>query len=165
MKVIQLVRLDPAIEQAIHEDPAYFEAMGEEDWPKMAGVVHRHVGRTLTAEPVSVDELEWGGYFTIDPGTREVVGSCCYKGGPNDEGEVEIAYFSFPGFEGQGYATAMATKLVELAAESPAVTQLIAHNLPQKSASTRVLEKAGLTFAGEVVDPEDGAVWRWERAV
>lgn len=165
MPTIQLVRLDPSIEQAVHEDPAFFESMVEEDWPKLAGVVQKHVGRTLTAEPVSVDALAWGGYYVIEPTTRDVLGTCAFKGEPDEAGVVEIAYLTFPEHEGRGYATAMATKLIALAAESPAVRQVIAHTLPQKNASTRVLEKAGLTFAGEVVDPEDGPVWRWERAL
>ena len=165
MPAIQLVRLDPAIEQAVHSDPAFFESMVEEDWPKIAGVVQKHVGRTLTAEPLSVDTLAWDGYFVVEPTTREVLGTCAFKGDPDASGVVEIAYLTFPEHEGRGYATAMASRLIALAAESPAVQQVIAHTLPQKNASTRVLEKAGLAFAGEVVDPEDGAVWRWERAV
>ncbi|QDT68212.1 hypothetical protein MalM25_11300 [Planctomycetes bacterium MalM25] len=165
MKTIQLVRLDPAIEQAVHEDPGFFEAMVEEDWPKLAGVVQRHVGHTLTAEPVSIDELAWGGYFVVQAETREVLGTCAFKGEPDESGAVEIAYLTFPEHEGQGYATAIASRLIALATESPAVRRVIAHTLPGKNASTRVLEKAGLAFTGEVVDPEDGAVWRWERAV
>lgn len=38
-----------------------------------------------------------------------------------------------------------------------------AHTLPERNASTRVLEKCGFTLVGEVVDPDDGVVWRWER--
>ena len=56
----------------------------------------------------------------------------------------------------------MATKLIELASGSAAVRRIIAHTLPETNASTRVLEKAGMTFVGEVIDPEDGRVWRWE---
>jgi RimJ/RimL family protein N-acetyltransferase len=37
-----------------------------------------------------------------------------------------------------------------------------AHTMPEQNASTRVLEKCGFRWLGEVVDPEDGAVWRWE---
>lgn len=81
---------------------------------------------------------------------------------PNDEGAVEIAYFTYPGFEGQGYATEMARKLIELASGSTAVRRIIAHTLPEANASTRVLERAGMTFVGEVIDPEDGRVWRWQ---
>ena len=32
------------------------------------------------------------------------------------DGSVEIAYFTYPDFEGQGYATLMAQRLIELAA-------------------------------------------------
>jgi len=38
-----------------------------------------------------------------------------------------------------------------------------AHPLPQPNASTRVLTKCGFQRIGEVIDPEDGLVWRWER--
>jgi hypothetical protein len=39
----------------------------------------------------------------------------------------------------------------------------IAHTLPEENASTRALRRNGFLFAGEVMDPEDGLVWRWER--
>ena len=67
-----------------------------------------------------------------------------------------------PGFEGGGYATGMAGKLIELASSSPAVRRVVAHTLPETNASTRVLERVGMTFVGEVIDPEDGRVWRWQ---
>jgi len=38
-----------------------------------------------------------------------------------------------------------------------------AHTLPEANASTRVLTKCGFQRIGEVIDPEDGLVWRWER--
>jgi ribosomal-protein-alanine N-acetyltransferase len=38
-----------------------------------------------------------------------------------------------------------------------------AHTLPNPNASTRVLTKCGFHRVGEVIDPEDGLVWRWER--
>ena len=37
------------------------------------------------------------------------------------------------------------------------------HTLPTPNASTRVLLKCGFQRKGEIVDPEDGLVWRWER--
>ena len=42
-------------------------------------------------------------------------------------------------------------------------TLVRAHTLAERNASTRVLEKCGFGLVGEVVDPEDGPVWRWER--
>ena len=161
MKNVLLVRLDPALEKKLADEPEYMTALIADNWPAVADVVHRVVGRILTGAPVSVDELRWGGYFAVDEVTREVVGSCAYKTPPNDEGSVEIAYFTYPEFEGRGYASAMAAKLVKLAAGSEAVRRVIAHTLPEMNASTSVLKKVGMASVGEVIDPDDGRGWRW----
>jgi RimJ/RimL family protein N-acetyltransferase len=39
----------------------------------------------------------------------------------------------------------------------------IAHTLPEENASNRALRRNGFTFSGEVDDPEDGLIWRWEK--
>ncbi len=159
---VQLVRLDPALEEELANDEEHHEAIAQEDWSRMADAVLRVIGRTLVVAPTSIDELRWEGYFVVDEDTRGVVGSCAFKGPPTDEGVVEIAYFTYPGFEGRGYATEMARKLVELAGGSADVRRVIAHTLQETNASTRVLQKVGMTFVGEVMDPEDGPVWRWQ---
>ena len=51
----------------------------------------------------------WGGYLAELDG--EVVGACAFKTPPRD-GQVEIAYFTFPEWEGQGMATRMARDFV-----------------------------------------------------
>lgn len=68
-----------------------------------------------------------------------------------------------PQFAGQGYATEAATALVRFALASGQVRLVRAHTLPVANASTRVLLKCGFRHVGEVIDPEDGLVWRWER--
>jgi ribosomal-protein-alanine N-acetyltransferase len=165
MADILLVRLAPAVEQALSNHPDYIPALVHDNWPRVAELVHLATGRTLIHTPISVDDLRWGGYFVIDAATREVVGSCAYKTPPTGDGAVEIAYFTFPGFEGRGYATAMASKLIALATTSPLVHCVLAHTLPVTSASTRVLERIGMVNVGEVIDPDDGRVWRWQRQV
>jgi hypothetical protein len=162
MRTVQLVRLEAAIEESIGNHPEYMEALAHDNWTRVADLVHGLIGRTLVSAPVSVDELRWSGYFVVDESTREVVGSCAFKSAPTDDGTVEIAYFTYPGFEGRGYATAMAGKLIVLASRSPVVRRIVAHTLPETNASTRVLERVGMTFVGEVIDPEDGRVWRWQ---
>jgi len=104
----------------------------------------------------------WQSYLAVEAQTNQLVGTCAFKGNPNEAGEVEIAYCTVPEFEGRGYATEMAGGLVEIALGSPAVRRVIAHTLSEINASGRVLQKAGLTKVGEVLDPEDGKVWRWE---
>lgn len=104
----------------------------------------------------------WHGYLGIESEARQLVGICAFKGKPNEASEVEIAYGTAPGLEGRGHATHMAAALVKLAFQSPAIRRVIAHTLPESNASGRVLQKVGMTKIGEVIDPEDGKVWRWE---
>jgi RimJ/RimL family protein N-acetyltransferase len=91
-----------------------------------------------------------------------VIGNCGYKGPPGAEGVVEIAYGVAPEHQGKGYATEAARALSEFAYSSGAVRLVIAHTLPMASASTSVLTKCGFTRVGDVIDPDDGLVWRWE---
>ncbi len=92
------------------------------------------------------------------------VGRCGFKGPPDAEGMVEIAYGVDPEEQGKGYATEAAAALVKYAFSDPRVRVVRAHTLPESNASTRVLSKCGFQRVGEVVDPEDGFVWRWEKA-
>ncbi|HEX8573414.1 MAG TPA: GNAT family N-acetyltransferase [Allosphingosinicella sp.] len=102
----------------------------------------------------------WGSYIGCDGETP--VGLCAFKAAPDPAGTVEIAYMTFPEFEGRGHATAMAGALARIAFEagSPLV---IAHTLPEENSSGRALRRNGFVNAGETIDPEDGLVWRWER--
>jgi RimJ/RimL family protein N-acetyltransferase len=99
--------------------------------------------------------------LVLDDGTSVGLGS--YKGPPAD-GVVEIAYAIVPEHQGRGYATAAARAMVEEAFKSSEVRLVRAHTLPDGAASQRVLAKSGFRHVGQVVDPEDGLVWRFEIA-
>jgi RimJ/RimL family protein N-acetyltransferase len=103
------------------------------------------------------------GFGLVDKKDRLVVGTSAFVGPPNDVGEVEIAYAVVPAYEGRGYATQTAKTLTEFAFADGRVQTVTANTLPEKNASTRVLEKNGFVFAGEVEHPDDGLIWRWEK--
>lgn len=103
------------------------------------------------------------GFAVIEAASETVVGSAGFKGAPDGEGIVEIAYAIVPARESRGYATEAAAALVAFAFSDPRVRLVRAHTLPLANASTRVLTKCRFTHTGEIVDPEDGPVWRWER--
>lgn len=84
------------------------------------------------------------------------------KGPPDQGGVVEIAYGVDPEYQGRGYATEAARALVNFAFRSGQVCLVRAHTRAENNASMRVLAKCGFEPIGEVVDPEDGLVWRWE---
>jgi [ribosomal protein S5]-alanine N-acetyltransferase len=102
------------------------------------------------------------GFFIVDRERNCVVGTAGFKGPPDPDGVVEIAYGVAPEYQGRGYATEAANALVEFALADSMVKIVRAHTLPEPNASTRVLTKNGFRHLGEVIDPEDGPVWRWE---
>lgn len=90
------------------------------------------------------------------------VGTCGFKSSP-DQGRVEIAYFTFPDFEGRGLATAMAAELLAIAKSTDPTVTPAAQTLPERNASHRVLEKLGFACVGPVGHPEDGTVLEWRK--
>jgi RimJ/RimL family protein N-acetyltransferase len=102
------------------------------------------------------------GFSMVERATSAVIGTCGFKGPPDPEGIVEIAYGVDPAYQGQGYATEAAQALVARAFAADGVRVVRAHTRVGPNASTRVLAKCGFGWHGEVVDPEDGLVWRWE---
>ncbi|MBN8489541.1 MAG: GNAT family N-acetyltransferase [Burkholderiales bacterium] len=88
-------------------------------------------------------------------------GSCGWAGPPDATGEVELAYFSFPGHEGQGVATRMARALLAQCFPAAEGLRLIAHTLPQEGPSCRILRGLGFECLGPIEHPDDGTVWKW----
>ena len=101
------------------------------------------------------------GFSLVRTGTTMAVGTCGFKG-PPIAGLVEIAYSIHPEHQGKGFATEAAAALVGYAFNDSRVQVVRAHTLPGPNASTRVLTKCGFSCLGEVIDPDDGLVWRWE---
>jgi ribosomal-protein-alanine N-acetyltransferase len=103
------------------------------------------------------------GFAVVLEETTLVVGMCGFKGPPDADGMAEIAYGIAPAWQGKGLATLAANELIDFARRSRLVVTLRAHTLPEPNASTRVLGKCAFQRTGEINDPADGLVWRWER--
>jgi len=103
------------------------------------------------------------GFLMVHRTSGTVVGRCGFKGPSGADGVVEIAYGVDPEHQGKGYATEAAAALTAYAFDNGPVRVVRAHTAPEPNASTRVLTKCGFHRVGEVIDPEDGLVWRWER--
>jgi RimJ/RimL family protein N-acetyltransferase len=102
------------------------------------------------------------GYSLVERESDAIVGTCGFKG-PPDDGVVEIAYGVSPEQRNRGYATEAAAALVAIAFRREDVRVVCAHTLPDSGASQRVLAKCGFERVGEVEDPEDGPVVRFEK--
>ncbi|MBI1748730.1 MAG: GNAT family N-acetyltransferase [Acidobacteria bacterium] len=161
MPSIRLIRIDDSLRRVAQETSgdfgrAYGASLGESQ-----AVVREVVSQTLALLSKAPRAPEWGGFLAADQEQALVIGTCGFTHGPEADGTVEIAYFTFPEFEGRGYATAMARELLDRALQSGAVREVVAFTLPERNASTRILEKVGLRLVGEAHDTEVGRVWRW----
>lgn len=64
-------------------------------------------------------------------------------------GGIELGYALTPEFWGRGLATELARAAMEIGVERLGLERIIGVTLPTNRASRRVLEKAGLAYAGE----------------
>ena len=108
--------------------------------------------RTGPADP-------WGVHLFFDE-DGALVGNGGWKGAPTD-GMAELGYAVAPARQRRGIATAVVRELLSRG-RAAGVRLVIAHTLPQRSASTTVLDRCGFAHVDELIDPDDGVVWRWE---
>jgi RimJ/RimL family protein N-acetyltransferase len=117
----------------------------------------------LNAAPLTPPDPWSHGFAVVHRDGQRVIGSVGFREPPDDHGVVEIGYGIVADYQGHGFATEAVQAVLAWAFGSGQVTLVRAHTLPDDSASTRVLAKCGFARIGEVEDPEDGLVWRWER--
>lgn len=108
------------------------------------------------------DQLGWLSYLPILKKTNTLIGSCGYKGKPDENGVVEIGYEVAERFQNNGLATEIAESLAAYAFKQNGVRKVLAHTLPEMNASVAVLQKNGFIKTAEIEDEEDGNIWRWE---
>ena len=100
----------------------------------------------------------WISYYLQD--VNEIVGICSFKGKPDEDNRVEIAYWTFEPYQGLGYGSKMCALLVEI---TKAYNNLVvsAQTMPEFNASTTILTKNGFHHIGNATDSEVGEVWEW----
>ena len=102
--------------------------------------------------------IPWVAYFVVRQ--NQVVGSCSFLGQPQ-EGKVEIAYWTFKEFEGQGIGSFACKELVSIANQTEPSVIITAKTAPEHNASTKILEKNNFVFTEIVQDEEIGDAWLW----
>ena len=159
MGTLEFIPATRKLLRLLSSEPAEFAAQQGIRLHEIAQAVASHSLAFMQTFPRETSP-DWFGYLVVNAETQELVGTCTFKG-PPVEGAVEIAYFTFPGFENRGIGTAMARFLLERARTLPEVTLVTARTVPEYNAATRILEKVGMRRVGEEV--EDGDImWRWE---
>ena len=100
----------------------------------------------------------WVGYFIVRQ--DKIVGSCSFVGQPIDE-KIELSYWTFKEFEGQGIASFACKELVIIAKQTDPSVIITAKTAPEHNASTKILENNNFVFTEVVQDDEIGDAWLW----
>jgi RimJ/RimL family protein N-acetyltransferase len=79
-----------------------------------------------------------------------MVGDVCFKGEPNDNGELEIAYCTYQQFQNKGYMSEAIKTVCHWAMKQPGVTSIKASAEITNAAASKLLEKAGFFPAYEL---------------
>jgi RimJ/RimL family protein N-acetyltransferase len=101
----------------------------------------------------------WGPQLFFDS-DGALVGNGGWKGPPRD-GVAELGYAVAPSRQRRGIATAVVVQLLDRA-RAAQVDVVCAHTLAEENASTKVLRRCGFVRTAELVDPDEGPVWRWD---
>ena len=103
----------------------------------------------------------WGMHLIVHTADNKLIGCGGYKGAPDTAGMVEFGYSVAPTYENRGFATEAARGFIDHALSDRDVCTIDAHTLAEWNASTKILQKCGLTKIAEKHDPEDGDIWHW----
>lgn len=153
---------------------AHFNAIFENDTHELSRLLNTSTPCAWTDFPAGHEALNplykifqslkgdsrWGSYFIVGKSDREMWGTCCFKGRPDASGFVEIGYEVKSRYQNMGVATEVTEALIKFAF-GEGLNGIVAHTLCEENASVKVLRKNGFQLHGQVIDPEDGPVWKW----
>ncbi len=146
---LERLRLEHASEQLrLLLDPRVSATL----WPRRQRVTEADVIDGLAAKVDHWDRHGFGMWMVRDRETGEMVGrgglQYTYTAGLND---VEAGWAIAPERWGQGLATELAHACVETAFGPLGLLELVAFTLPDNIASRRVMEKAGFSYARDIL--------------
>ena len=103
MKLLEFIPATRKVLRQLSTEPEEFAAEYEVVLHEVAQSVAEAGLKFMKTFPYETPP-EWFGYLAIEGETQRLCGVCTFKG-PEVEGAVEMAYFTFPGFEGRGIGT------------------------------------------------------------
>jgi RimJ/RimL family protein N-acetyltransferase len=117
----------------------------------------------LEALPHFIEAMEqdptgqvWDGII-LHKADRVAIGGIGFHGPPDEVGRVEIGYNTIPAYEGQGYATEIARRVIDWAFQKPDIQVITAQCRDDNLGSIRVLEKVGMHRL-----PPEGHMLKWQ---
>lgn len=159
---LKLVSCDSKMLSMLIEDSTRFESYYnlclELNWTSF-GMDPLNYSLTQLADPA---QANWWTYLPVIKNGNSVIGTCGFKGKPNESNIVEIGYEVAPAFRRNAYGLEIAQALIREAFHKHHVSAVIAHTLAEENASTAILKNCGMKFIAAMEDPEDGLIWKWQ---
>lgn len=131
-------------------------------WTEFGAPAFKYALEKISAD---AEEETWWSYLPVYKKEKMLIGSCGYKGKPDKNGMIEIGYEVAEAYRGRGFATEMARALIAYGIKDERVKTIQAHTLAEENASGKVLKNCGMKWMEEIIDPEDGRIWRWEMKI
>lgn len=101
-------------------------------------------------------------WIVIDFQKKSIVADICFKGEPNNFGEVEIGYGTYPEAQGNGYMSEAVKGIILWAFEQNNVKSIIADTDPENIASKKVLEKNNFIITSKT---DKNISWKLEKNI
>ena len=158
----------------IRWNEAHFQAIFDNDLLKLGQLLDCETPKQWTTFSDMTDALPffyegfkkngnyWGSFFSVHKADKQLLGTCGFKGDPDESGMVEIGYEIMESYRLQGLASEVAQGLMDFAFSHDQIIDVRAHTLAEENPSVSVLKKLGFSFIGLFNDPEDGDIWRFE---
>lgn len=115
--------------------PELIEAFEQTILPKVADKTKNYLYSTL--------------WTAISKEENKMVGDICMIGEPNAEGEIEIGYGTYEGFQNRGFMTEIVSGIIEWAKNQKKVKSIIASTDKKNIPSIKVLENNKFVNIGE----------------
>ncbi|EMG39039.1 acetyltransferase, ribosomal protein N-acetylase [Desulfocurvibacter africanus PCS] len=156
---LRLVAGTPALAQAALQSPNRFAALlgayPDPGWPTpIIGGALTYFADTLASHPERTGWLIWYVIRKSDPAGGRVIGSTGFNGMPDEDGSVRVGFSIVDTHRGHGYATEAVKAMMDWAFAHGA-KRCYSQTFSENVSAIRVLEKCGMTFAGEL---EEGMV-------
>jgi [ribosomal protein S5]-alanine N-acetyltransferase len=88
----------------------------------------------------------------IDKKKKVMIGDLCFKGKPNEHGEVEIGYGTFSDFQGRGFMTEAVGSIAQWTLNQPRVNSILAETKKENIPSHKTLSKNNFIIYKETGD-------------
>lgn len=102
------------------------------------------------------DTMGWHRFMLYENGNGRPTLIGCVGGFPRSDGVAEIGYSTLPAYQRRGFATEATSAFIDYLFSQERVQGVTAQTFPRLPESIKVMERCGMTFAGEGY--ESGAI-------